>query len=239
MGCRSGSALRNPAPARRADRPAPGRLARVPNSRRAAPASRSVARARSRSCPGARTASTKRCPAVSSSSCSALGVSTRAPCAFADDAATSSATEERRVARTAERAGIEEAMSILDLGCGCGSSTLGSADRLPNARIVAVSNSASQRRAILERAADRGLQRLGVTTTDVNARPQNFASARSACPSRKRCSDWRLPASHSHCELALAARSGGSGRLGGTERRRRHSPPALAPRDRGDPTRRP
>ena len=42
---------------------------------------------------------------------------------------------------TCDRAGVEDGMTILDLGCGWGSLTLWLAERYPNAQILAVSNS--------------------------------------------------------------------------------------------------
>jgi cyclopropane-fatty-acyl-phospholipid synthase len=78
------------------------------------------------------------------------------------------ASEERMLAATAERAELEDGMAILDLGCGWGSFTLWAAERFPNARIVAVSNSAPQRRHVEARAAERGLYGVTVTTADIN-----------------------------------------------------------------------
>lgn len=53
--------------------------------------------------------------------------------------------EEAMLALTCERAQIADGMEILDLGCGWGSLTLWLAQRYPRARIVAVSNSRTQR----------------------------------------------------------------------------------------------
>lgn len=69
---------------------------------------------------------------------------------------------------TAERAEIADGMQVLDLGCGWGSLSLWLAERFPNARIVGISNSSSQRRFILETATTRGLTNLEVETQDVN-----------------------------------------------------------------------
>ena len=51
-----------------------------------------------------------------------------------------------------DRAGIADGMAILDLGCGWGSLSLWIAAEYPQCRIVAVSNSASQREHIMARA---------------------------------------------------------------------------------------
>lgn len=77
--------------------------------------------------------------------------------------------EEAMLALTAERAGLEDGMRILDLGCGWGSFTLWAAARYPNATLFAVSNSRPQRELILARAAARGLRNVHVETADINA----------------------------------------------------------------------
>ena len=67
---------------------------------------------------------------------------------------------------TCERAGIEDGMSVLDLGCGWGSLSLWIAAHYPNCRITSVSNSASQRDYILRQAWD--LDNVTVLTRDMN-----------------------------------------------------------------------
>lgn len=69
---------------------------------------------------------------------------------------------------TAERARLEDGMDILELGCGWGSLALWNAERFPNSRILAVSNSRPQREFILAEAARRGLGNLEVVTADMN-----------------------------------------------------------------------
>lgn len=76
--------------------------------------------------------------------------------------------EARMLALSCERAGVEDGMSILDLGCGWGSLTLWLAEHFPAARITAVSNSKSQREFILGRCAARGIGRVEVLQSDVN-----------------------------------------------------------------------
>ncbi len=68
---------------------------------------------------------------------------------------------------TAERAQLEDGQDILELGCGWGSLTLHMARTLPRARIVALSNSASQRAFIERRAEAEGLRNVTVITGDV------------------------------------------------------------------------
>ena len=79
------------------------------------------------------------------------------------------AAEEAMLTLTAARAGVEDGMRILDLGCGWGSFTLWAAERFPNAQLLGVSNSRLQRELILARAAERGLSNVRVETADINA----------------------------------------------------------------------
>jgi cyclopropane-fatty-acyl-phospholipid synthase len=76
--------------------------------------------------------------------------------------------EEAMLELTCERAGVEDGMEILDLGCGWGSLSLWLAERYPRSRLLAVSNSAAQRRFIERRATERGYDRLEVVTRDIN-----------------------------------------------------------------------
>ena len=69
---------------------------------------------------------------------------------------------------TCERARLENGHDILELGCGWGSLTLWMAEHYPDSRIVALSNSAGQRRFILDRAEERGLDNVEVITGDVS-----------------------------------------------------------------------
>jgi len=67
-----------------------------------------------------------------------------------------------------ERAELADGQDILELGCGWGSLTLWMAEHYPNARITAVSNSASQRRYIEAQCRARGFGNVCVITCDVN-----------------------------------------------------------------------
>jgi len=78
------------------------------------------------------------------------------------------AAEEAMLRTTCDRADLEDGQSILELGCGWGSMTLWMAEHFPNASILAMSNSAPQRRFILERAAAKGLRNVEVITCDIN-----------------------------------------------------------------------
>ena len=76
--------------------------------------------------------------------------------------------EEAMLSLTCERAGLEDGQRVLELGCGWGSLTLWMAERHPNSRIVAVSNSAGQRAFIQGEARRRNLSNVEVLTRDMN-----------------------------------------------------------------------
>jgi len=65
-------------------------------------------------------------------------------------------------------AGVEDGMSIVDLGCGWGSLTLHLAERYPNAKITGISNSHSQREYILNTAKERGYNVGNITIVTCN-----------------------------------------------------------------------
>ncbi|WP_337185093.1 cyclopropane-fatty-acyl-phospholipid synthase family protein [Phenylobacterium sp.] len=76
--------------------------------------------------------------------------------------------EEHGLAETAAHADLRDGQHILELGCGWGSLSLWMARTYPGARITAVSNSASQKAFIMDRARERGLSNLEVVTCDMN-----------------------------------------------------------------------
>ena len=76
--------------------------------------------------------------------------------------------EEAMLALYGERAQLADGQDILELGCGWGSLTLWMAERFPDARITAVSNSAPQREYIIEQCRQRALSNIRVITDDVN-----------------------------------------------------------------------
>jgi cyclopropane-fatty-acyl-phospholipid synthase len=76
--------------------------------------------------------------------------------------------EERALTATCANADLQDGQSILELGCGWGSMTLWMAAHYPNARITAVSNSASQRADIEAAAQAQGLANVTVITADMN-----------------------------------------------------------------------
>src|SRR5262245_29075448 len=62
------------------------------------------------------------------------------------------AAEVAMLGLTAERAGLADGQTVLDLGCGWGSLTLWAAARFPRSRFTAISNSQSQRAYVEEQA---------------------------------------------------------------------------------------
>jgi cyclopropane-fatty-acyl-phospholipid synthase len=89
-------------------------------------------------------------------------------CYWPDGVTTLSAAESAALAITCERAGIENGMQILDLGCGWGSFSIWTAEHFPECRITSVSNSHSQRDFIVAEAKRRGLENIEVRVCDMN-----------------------------------------------------------------------
>ncbi len=89
-------------------------------------------------------------------------------CLWSDGVTDLRGAEEAMLALTCARAGIEDGMRILDLGCGWGSLSLWLAEHYPEASIVGVSNSHGQREWIEAEAARRGFANLEIRTQDVN-----------------------------------------------------------------------
>ena len=77
--------------------------------------------------------------------------------------------EEKMLALSCDRAELVDGQRILELGCGWGSLTLWMAERYPNARITAVSNSCTQKEHIDAELARRGLANVSIITCDMNA----------------------------------------------------------------------
>lgn len=99
----------------------------------------------------------------------ALGPRRKYSCCFYDSEETTLAqAEERALEETVLHAGLSDGQNILELGCGWGSLSIFMAQRYPNARITAVSNSSSQRKFIEEQAARLGLNNLNIITADMN-----------------------------------------------------------------------
>eukprot|EP00834_Sanchytrium_tribonematis_P004200 NODE_193_length_13314_cov_0.305638.p5 type:complete len:378 gc:universal NODE_193_length_13314_cov_0.305638:6884-5751(-) len=75
--------------------------------------------------------------------------------------------EENMLEIYCERAGIQEGMTILDLGCGWGSFSLYVAQKYPESNITAVSNSSEQKQFIQRRVENMGISNLTVVTCDI------------------------------------------------------------------------
>lgn len=89
-------------------------------------------------------------------------------CLYPAGVETLAAAEEAALAETARHADLADGQDILELGCGWGSLSLWMAEHFPASRIVAVSNSQSQRAFIEAEAATRGLANLRIVTADMN-----------------------------------------------------------------------
>ncbi|MBI3701822.1 MAG: class I SAM-dependent methyltransferase [Afipia sp.] len=77
--------------------------------------------------------------------------------------------EEEALRQTVEYADLADGQAVLELGCGWGSLSLWMARQFPKSKVVAVSNSNSQREYIQATAKARGLTNLTVITQDMNA----------------------------------------------------------------------
>jgi cyclopropane-fatty-acyl-phospholipid synthase len=77
--------------------------------------------------------------------------------------------EAAMLALYAERAQLADGQHILELGCGWGSLALYNAQRFPQAKITAISNSRTQKEFIDTEARKRGLTNLRVLTCDINS----------------------------------------------------------------------
>jgi cyclopropane-fatty-acyl-phospholipid synthase len=75
--------------------------------------------------------------------------------------------EDVALATTMSRAELSDGMKILELGCGWGSLTLAMARKFPKSTILAISNSASQRRSIEQRAKEQRLDNVIILTRNV------------------------------------------------------------------------
>ena len=98
----------------------------------------------------------------------ALGARRKYSCCFYENPSdTLDQAEVAALKRTVENAGLIDGQTILELGCGWGSLSLYMAEHFPNSRIVAVSNSASQRAHIEGVAKARGFKNLAVRTANM------------------------------------------------------------------------
>jgi cyclopropane-fatty-acyl-phospholipid synthase len=99
----------------------------------------------------------------------ALGPNLKYSCALWNPGTRDLGTAERdMLALTCERAELANGQEILELGCGWGSVSLYMAERYPGSRILAVSNSRTQKAFIDAEASRRGLRNLEVVTCDMN-----------------------------------------------------------------------
>jgi len=89
-------------------------------------------------------------------------------CYWPDDVENLDQAEARMLDLTCRRAGLDNGMKILELGCGWGSLSLWMAEHYPGSQITAVSNSSPQREFIHSKMVERNLSNLQVVTADMN-----------------------------------------------------------------------
>jgi cyclopropane-fatty-acyl-phospholipid synthase len=97
-----------------------------------------------------------------------LGPNMKYSCALWSGASGLAEAETAMLDLTCARARLEDGQDVLELGCGWGSLSLFMASRYRNSRILAVSNSRSQKKFIDAEAGRRGLANLEVVTADMN-----------------------------------------------------------------------
>ena len=97
-----------------------------------------------------------------------LGPNMKYSCALWSGAVGLEEAENAMLDLTCSRARLEDRQDVLQLGCGWGSLSLHMASRYRNSRILAVSNSCSQKEFIDSEAARSGLTNLEVVTADMN-----------------------------------------------------------------------
>ena len=123
-----------------------------------------------------------------------LGPRLKYSSALYDAGATSLAmAEDRALVETCAHADLADGQRILELGCGWGSLSLWMAEHFPSARIVSVSNSASQREEIESRARARGFANLDVITADMNNfRPEGVFDRVVSVEMFEHMANWRV-----------------------------------------------
>jgi len=89
-------------------------------------------------------------------------------CLWPDQDTTLDQAEEHMLDLVCERAGLEDGMHVLDLGCGWGSLSLWVAEKYPRCQITALSNSRDQIDFITSQARERGFENLEARVVDVN-----------------------------------------------------------------------
>jgi cyclopropane-fatty-acyl-phospholipid synthase len=98
-----------------------------------------------------------------------LGKHLKYSCGYWKDGVTDLAQSEKDMLElTCNRAGIKNCQHILECGCGWGSLSLFMAEKFPDSKITAVSNSKTQKQFIDDQAQNRGIRNLQVITADMN-----------------------------------------------------------------------
>jgi len=140
-------------------------------------------------------------------------------CLYETGKETLAQAEDAMLALTCARAELADGQRVLELGCGWGSLTLWMAEKYPNSRITAVSNSAPQREHILAAARARGFKNVEVLTRDMNefqapgafdriVSVEMFEHMRNYPELMRRVSTWLTPGGklfvHIFCHKSLA-----------------------------------
>jgi cyclopropane-fatty-acyl-phospholipid synthase len=99
--------------------------------------------------------------------CTVLGKRLKYSCCYWPDGNTTlDEAEEAMLHLSCERARLQDGMQVLDLGCGWGSLSLWIAEQYPNCRVLAVSNSRTQREFIQTQCRESGFANVEAITAD-------------------------------------------------------------------------
>lgn len=99
----------------------------------------------------------------------ALGPNLKYSCAYFEEGDSLETAENKMLERTVSMARIKSGDKVLELGCGWGSLTLFMAKKFPDCQITGVSNSATQKIHIDQKAKERGLTNVRIITADMNS----------------------------------------------------------------------
>lgn len=88
-------------------------------------------------------------------------------CLYSHPTTTLKEAEETMLELCCKRAQLEDGQEILELGCGWGSLSLYMAEKYPNCKVTAVSNSKTQKEYIMSQAKARGLDNITIITANV------------------------------------------------------------------------
>jgi cyclopropane-fatty-acyl-phospholipid synthase len=97
-----------------------------------------------------------------------LGATMKYSCAYYQASDDLDQAQRRMLGLYIERADIQNGQNVLDLGCGWGAFSLFAAEKFPNSNFTGISNSATQKKYIDDKAKERGIKNLKIITLNVS-----------------------------------------------------------------------